>query len=93
MKDAISAQSPTEKLRVQHVSGEYEWLIRYHGEVLQDLDPISWSHVGYMVKVGGVRDQLVPHLWISQHVSVTITTYQYMGSGRSQNSEAETTAG
>lgn len=37
----------------------------YHGQVFQYLDPISWSHVGHMVEVCGVRDQLVPHLWIS----------------------------
>lgn len=41
----------------------------YHGQVFEDLDPISWSHVGDVVEVGGVGDELVPHLWISQHFS------------------------
>lgn len=41
----------------------------HHGQVFKDLDPVSWSHVGHMVEVGGVGDQLVPHLWISQHLS------------------------
>lgn len=49
----------------------------YHGQVFKDLDPVSWSHVGYMVEVGGVGDQLVPHLWISQHLSgITNTKYK-----------------
>lgn len=41
----------------------------YHGQIFKDLDPIAWSHVSHVVEVGGVRDQLVPHLWISQHLS------------------------
>ena len=40
----------------------------YHGQVFEDLDPVSWSHVGHMVEVGGVGDQLVPHLGVSQHL-------------------------
>lgn len=41
----------------------------YHGQIFKDLDPITWSHVSHVVEVGGVRDQFVPHLWISQHLS------------------------
>lgn len=41
----------------------------YHWQVFKDLDAVSWSHVGHVVEVGGVGDQLVPHLWISQHLS------------------------
>lgn len=43
--------------------------VPYHGQVFEDLDPVSWSHVGHVVKVSGVGDQLVPHLWVSQHFS------------------------
>lgn len=41
----------------------------YHGQILQDLDPISWSHVSHVVEVGWIGDQFVPHLGISQHFS------------------------
>lgn len=41
----------------------------YHGQILQDLDPISWSHVSHVVEVGWIGDQFVPHLGISQHLS------------------------
>lgn len=47
----------------------------YHGQVFKDLDPVSWSHVGHVVEVGGVGDQLVPHLWISQHLSGITNTH------------------
>lgn len=43
----------------------------YHGQVFEDLDPVSWAHVSHVVEVGGVGDQLVPHLWVSQHLSGT----------------------
>lgn len=45
------------------------YISMYHGQVFEDLDAVSWSHVGHVVEVGGVGDQLVPHLWISQHLS------------------------
>lgn len=40
----------------------------YHGQVFEDLDAVPRSHVGHVVEVGGVGDQLVPHLWVSQHL-------------------------
>ena len=40
----------------------------YHGQVFEDLDPVSWSHVSHVVEVGWVGDQLAPHLWVSQHL-------------------------
>lgn len=46
----------------------------YQREVHEDLHAVSWSHVGHVVEVGGVRDQLVPHLWISQHLSGNTNT-------------------
>lgn len=49
----------------------------YHGQVFEDLDPVSWSHVGHVVEVGGVRDQLVPHLGISQHLSGSTNTHTH----------------
>lgn len=54
----------------------YAYLCMYHGQVFKDLDPVSWSHMGHMVEVGGVGDQLVPHLWISQHLSRITNTHK-----------------
>ena len=40
----------------------------YHGQVFEDLDPVSWSHVSHVVEVGWVGNQLTPHLWVAQHL-------------------------
>lgn len=43
--------------------------VSYHGKILKDLDAIPRPHVRHMVKVGGVWNQLIPLLRVSQHLS------------------------
>lgn len=40
----------------------------YQREIHEDLHPVSWSHVGHMVKVCRIRNHLGPELRVPQHL-------------------------
>lgn len=48
---------------------QWEGLLPYQGQVFQDLNAVARPHMGDVVEVGGVGNELIPHLWVPQHLS------------------------